>query len=254
MSSRIGIVVPCYNEEKRLPVEYWLELIRKRSEILWVFVDDGSQDETAVLLERLCVSNSVQVIRLSENLGKGNAILEGYKVVIEQIPAVEHCGFIDSDGAFHNEDIERFLTETLFQKHQYDVLISSRVALSGRKIDRKPHRHYLGRIIATLVTYKWKDAPYDTQSGFKVFRNSQSFRKAISRKFLTKWFSDVELLCRIGMYNGGTIDIWEEPLMQWRDVKNSKIQIKAFPAILWELNVAMREVRRLNSVKREQWI
>jgi hypothetical protein len=123
--------------------------------------------------------------------------------------------------------------------------VSSRVALAGRKIKRDPLRHYLGRVIATILTSSWEDAPYDTQSGFKLFRNSNSFQNAVNQEFKTKWFVDIELLTRIGINNGGALNIWEEPLTSWRDVEDSKLSMRDSPLLLSEIAIARREVLRL---------
>jgi hypothetical protein len=161
------------------------------------------------------------------------------------MPNVEFCGFIDCDGAFATEDVKNFSTTILNKQTDFEVLISSRVALSGRDIQRKSHRHYLGRIIATFLTHQWRNAPYDTQSGLKVFRNTESFRNAILSDFSTKWFSDIELISRIGVNNGGRIEIWEEPLMSWSDVDGSKLKFRSFPSIVRQIYIARRSVRAL---------
>ncbi len=245
MTSRIIMVVPCYNEKERLPIDYWRKLIQINAEIHWIFVDDGSTDKTSNILERLSEGTGARVVRIDRNVGKGNAILHGFRTGLSQLTDVDYCGFIDSDGAFSEGDVRRLIGSTLDKMSEYEVLISSRVALSGRKIDRKIHRHYLGRVIATLLTYSWPNAPYDTQSGFKVFSNSESFQKAILQDCSTKWFSDVELISRIGTENGGKIDIWEEPLMQWRDVNGSSLKKRDSILIIRELIIARRAVRNL---------
>ena len=126
-----------------------------------------------------------------------------------------------------------------------DVLLSSRVGLAGHQINRRHSRHYLGRMIATYLTNGWKDAPYDTQSGFKLFSNTVSFQQALSEDFKTKWFADVELFTRIGIHNGGNLNLWEEPLTSWRDVEGSKINFRKFPRIMVEIILARREVLKL---------
>ena len=245
MIAKIAMVVPCYNEEDRIPLDYWRDLLKIRQEIFWIFVDDGSSDETSKLLEQLCDDNPAIFMRLEKNVGKGNAILRGYNFALKVMPEVKYCGFLDCDGAFAKEDVKNFSKIILTEKYEYEVLISSRVALSGRSIQRKNYRHYLGRIIATVITHRWINSPYDTQSGFKVFRNTPSFRSAISEDFSTKWFSDIELISRIGVNNGGRIEIWEEPLMHWSDVDGSKLKFRSFLSIFRQIFIARRSVRTL---------
>jgi len=59
----IYMVVPCYNEEKRLNLEYWNELIDIAG-TKWIFVNDGSTDNTLNLLQGI---KNASVISLEKN-------------------------------------------------------------------------------------------------------------------------------------------------------------------------------------------
>jgi hypothetical protein len=128
-------------------------------------------------------------------------------------------------------------------------MLSSRVALAGREIRRNPSRHYLGRVVATFLTRSWIDAPYDTQSGFKIFSNTESLRSALENDFKTSWFVDIEILTRIGNSNGGLLNIWEEPLTFWRDVAGSKLKLSKIPKLLIEIFIARKEVSRFVNMR-----
>jgi len=47
---KIAIIIPCYNEAQRLPLETFLTFAKGRDDVRLVFVDDGSNDETISLL------------------------------------------------------------------------------------------------------------------------------------------------------------------------------------------------------------
>ena len=250
MDKRIAIIIPCYNEENRFPIQYWREIVSAENEIRWLFIDDGSSDRTFEILQALCTGTPAQVLRSANNGGKGNAIRSGFLEILEKDPAIGVLGYLDSDGAFSINDIFRLASMSIaptkvLTEQRIDAVISSRVSLSGREIDRKASRHYLGRIVATLLTRKWNDAPYDTQSGYKLFINSRSFRDAIQSEFSTRWFVDVELLTRIGINNKGRLIIWEEPLFYWNDVAGSKLKKVKFHSIFLELLKARRQVLKL---------
>lgn len=84
---RLGIVIPCYNEEEVLPetarrIASLLADLRQRGEITddsgVYFVDDGSRDRTWRLIEELSLSNpAFHGIKLSRNCGHQNALLAG---------------------------------------------------------------------------------------------------------------------------------------------------------------------------------
>ena len=257
MKNVTSIVVPCFNEEARLPIEYWREIINKSIDVNWLFIDDGSHDKTFEILEGLCFGSSAKTLRLGKNVGKGNAIRQGFLRVLEDDPELKVIGYLDSDGAFSLQDVMNLvekarILENFPGQSMPDALISSRVSLSGRFIERRKSRHYLGRIIATFLTLKWNNAPYDTQSGFKLFKNSKSFQNSIRNSFSTKWFIDIELLTRIGISNEGKLVIWEEPLDFWRDVNGSKLGFTSYPRILVEMFVARKQV--LKFVKKRKSI
>lgn len=250
MNKTIAIIVPCYNEAARFPVKYWKEIVRTENDIKWLFVDDGSYDRTFEILQEVCSGTSSRAIKRLQNGGKGRAIQQGLLEVLENDPALQVLGYLDSDGAFSKEDVFRLAKMSIdgsrsISTSKMDAVISSRVSLSGRKINRKSSRHYLGRLIATYLTRKWSDAPYDTQSGYKLFVNSISFREAIKADFSTKWFVDIELITRIGINNKGLLNIWEEPLLSWTDVDGSNLKLRQFYHIFLEIISARRLVRML---------
>jgi len=244
------LVVPCFNEESRFPVNYWREIINADSKISWIFVNDGSTDKTIELLKEITRGTESRYISCISNLGKGNAIRIGLLTALKSSAQYQIFGYVDSDGAFSKEDIFRMVEQASekcveSQEIPIDVLLSSRVGLAGHQINRRQSRHYLGRMIATFLTNGWKDAPYDTQSGFKLFRNSVHFQHALNEDFKTKWFFDVELFTRIGINKGGDLNLWEEPVTSWRDVEGSRINRRKIPRIMVEIIFARREIRKL---------
>lgn len=248
MVRQTAIVVPCFNEADRFPMQYWKELVQEENCIQWIFVNDGSSDKTSFVLHELTKDSSAEVINNIKNLGKGNSVREGFMYALGLNSQYKTLGYMDSDGAFSKRDLLRLIKKVDEFEHshqQLDAILSSRVALAGHHINRNPSRHYIGRVIATYLTRNWVDAPYDTQSGLKLFPNSNSFQKAINDIFRTSWFVDIEIITRIGIENGGSLNLWEEPLTSWSDMAGSKLNFKHAPKLIREMCVARREVSRL---------
>ena len=67
------LVVPCYNEGERLPVEALWAGAESRSSLRFLFVNDGSTDDTALVLSRLCnrAPTSFSVLTLPTNPWRG---------------------------------------------------------------------------------------------------------------------------------------------------------------------------------------
>ncbi len=247
MNKSIGLVIPCFNESNRFPYSMWKELVESIDSCIFLFVDDGSKDSTNQILRKLEKESNIMVLSLDSNLGKGNAIRQGFIHLQKIAPELGAMGYVDSDGAFSKEDITRILASSReafinASSSFLDGIISSRAALAGRSIKRKRSRHYLGRIVATYLTSKWENAPYDTQCGFKVFRKSAFFLKAIQEPFKTRWFIDIELMTRIGRHKPDGLALWEEPLNQWQEVSGSKLRFNSFMRLIFEIQIARKEI------------
>lgn len=84
---KLGIVIPCYNEEEVLPetTRRMLDLLQRliaagkaSNDSRIVYVDDGSKDRTWELIERYCTEHAhIAGIKLSRNRGHQNALLAG---------------------------------------------------------------------------------------------------------------------------------------------------------------------------------
>ena len=81
MEKKLSVVVSCYNEEQALG-QFYEETNRVLNKLNWdhelIFVDDGSQDDTAAVLKQLAAKdNKVKVICFSRNFGHEAAMLAG---------------------------------------------------------------------------------------------------------------------------------------------------------------------------------
>ena len=84
-----------------------------------------------------------------------------------------------------------------------------------------------------------KNKPYDTQSGFKILRNTIELKNITKNKFFTKWFFDVELIESIKK----EYYVYEIPVDRWVDVRGSKLSYKMLFKILRELKILLKLYR-----------
>ena len=220
----VALIVPCHNEAARLDEYYWSQLLEFG--ICVIFVDDGSSDGTLHILNSISkkYNGRTFVIQNATNSGKANAIREGINFYFNEIfQEFEVFGFLDADAAFEAEEVQRICTLAATKFHQgFTSIWTSRVKLLGRRIQRNALRHYLARIIATYLSRGLGQFPYDSQSGFKLFKYSRDFRIVFEKRFETRWFFDLEVLSRL--HSLGLNDkIWEEPVESWTDVEGSKL-------------------------------
>ena len=230
-----GLVVPVFNEEKRLDIEYFLEISRIPSLEL-LFVDDGSIDSTPQILSDLVLTGgNISILRLEENVGKSEAVRAGLNAFLLE-PKFDAIGFIDSDGAFGVGDINN-LIESMTGVASGDARWwwTSRVKLPQNFIERSKVRHLIGRLIAALLGLGHKGLPYDTQSGLKFFSTSQEFTFFLSQPFKTRWFFEIELLIRARPYFTTDKLIVAVPVLSWHEVKGSKLKFRNCVSIGKEL-------------------
>ena len=227
------VVVPCFNEAKRLDSRAFGDFIAGSADVTFVFVDDGSTDDTPLIVERLRQQHPQHVctLRLSSNVGKGEAVRRGMQVALRRRPLM--VGFWDADLATPLDAIPQFC-KLLRARPELALVMGSRVALLGRQIRRSGLRHFTGRVFATAASLVLGLPVYDTQCGAKLFRVTPAFSQLISRPFRSRWVFDVEILARMVVAehcdkgNGAQDAIYEYPLEQWRDVHGSHLEIIDF--------------------------
>jgi glycosyltransferase involved in cell wall biosynthesis len=215
------VVVPCFNEARRWNSEYWQEL--HESGIDFLFVDDGSTDDTwARIIETSDGSGDLR-IQLPANAGKAEAVRLGLLAARRKNRKV--VGFLDADAAFPVDTVN-LICETAQSRlsgGEWDSVWAARILMGGRTVVRQQSRHYVGRLVATLIASSHGHAVYDTQTGFKLFVNSASLEACLAEPFDTRWFVDFELLMRWRAATGQLMRVWEEPVEGWRDIGGSKV-------------------------------
>ena len=223
---RVIIVVPCYNEGLRLPVDRFLEFLGEH-DIGFAFVDDGSTDNTIARIESIRAPNEdrVSLVRSPANQGKAEAVRLGINSALQQDP--DFVGFWDADLATPLDAIPQFMA-VFAERPDLDMVFGSRVKLLGRQVNRRAARHYLGRVFATVVSVMLRLPIYDTQCGAKIFRVGPRTRGLTAERFRTKWVFDVEMLARyireVGSPESAAQHIYEFPLPRWEDVAGSKVK------------------------------
>jgi dolichyl-phosphate beta-glucosyltransferase len=186
-SPLLSIIIPAYNEERRLPnsmtqILDWMQRVPYEVEI--IVVENGSTDRTTEVAEAFARQHpNVRVIHSGK--GKGRAVQTGVYA-----GRGDYLFICDSDLSMPIAEVEKFLPPQL---NGYDVAIGSREAPGAQRFDEPSYRHLMGRVFNFIVRTLAVPGFSDTQAGFKMFR-----RKAALDIFpymtIMGWTFDVEAL------------------------------------------------------------
>lgn len=147
-------------------------------------------------------------------------------------------GYWDADLSTPLSTVQDF-SVMLEEQPQAVAVIGSRIRLMGRQVERKPLRHYSGRIFATLASGALGFPVYDTQCGAKLFRVTEQLHGLFHPSFMTRWAFDVELLARLrrayGTDMGARGVVVEYPVQKWKDVEGSKVRLSHLPRMVADL-------------------
>jgi len=220
------VVIPCFNEARRLRTDSFVELVDASPSVGFVFVNDGSTDETLQILGRMesARPEAVRVMSLARNGGKGEAVRTGLNAALAE--RVRYVAYWDADLSTSLTQVDAF-RRVLEERPELVAVTGARIRRLGADIRRDARRHYLGRIFATLASLTLGLPVYDTQCGAKMFRAGDLVRSMFAKPFASHWIFDVEILGRlvaaIGDPGKAATMVYEYPLPQWRDVAGSKL-------------------------------
>ena len=162
----ISFVIPLYNEEERIAkTVHEIKIFQKNfpGDYEWIFVDDGSTDETEQRARQELRGMEYRWLQLNSNQGKGKAVQKG---MLEA--RGDFIFFTDTDLSTPLSEHQGFLQVL---KDGYDLAIGSRGLADSRVLVHQNWlRETMGKIfnrIARLLTFK---RVKDSQCGFKGFR------------------------------------------------------------------------------------
>lgn len=220
-------IVPFFNEEKRMPLSEFLLAFETFPEIDFLLVNDGSSDQTRIILHDFAIKfSNVKTLNLKINQGKAEAIRAG--ILFSKQFEYQYLGYLDADLSTPISEMIRLLAFSKANPN-LDITMGTRIKLLGNNVVRSSKRHYLGRIFATIISnFVLKTPVYDTQCGAKIIK-SEVAHFLFEDKFQTRWLFDVEMLLRLKNAKGNLENyVAELPLTTWIEKGNTKIKFKEF--------------------------
>lgn len=229
---KVSIIIPCYNEEKRIVktlnhIEDYIKSKKHQFEI--IVVDDGSKDNTVKVVNESRIK--VRIIKFEKNKGKGCAIKAGMAASCGDISL-----FMDADSSTEISEFDKLMPHF----KDYDVVIGSR-ALSKDSviIPQGFFRRNLGFIAHKLIHLILKTKIKDTTCGFKAF-SKDAKNLLFTKQIINGWGFDYELIFLAEKFG---FKIKEVPI-KWKNNFESKVTVKGYLKSLNELfMIRLNELR-----------
>lgn len=225
----LTLVVPCYNEARRLQPQRFLAFVDAHPRVRLLMVNDGSTDETLSRLRAMAAARPgrIAVHDLPRNAGKAEAVRAGLQRAVMEGAAL--TGYWDADLATPLELMQDFLR--IADRHaEIEVIFGSRRAMLGHRVQRTAGRRAVSRLCAGLARLAIGLPVADTQCGAKLLRNTPALAAAVAQPFTAAWLFDVELFARIaraGAKADAAQRFYELPLSEWTEVPGSKVSTRA---------------------------
>jgi len=221
MAYTLSVIVPCYNEARRLADS--LAQIREfvsrstvfdEGDIEWIFVDDGSVDDTAAILAREVADQPhFRYMTLARNLGKGAAVQAGDRIARAEIRAFTDCDLASPLTTL--EDIPR-----VFAEWRPDLVLASRHTPWSLLAERQPWARFVGgRLFSFVMAHCHRSAFTDTQCGLKAWSAGFSAR-VVQRLEDSGWSFDLEMISRAEAQQATILEL---PIV-WSDREGSKVR------------------------------
>ncbi|TNY36935.1 glycosyltransferase [Thermomonospora catenispora] len=212
---QLEIVVPAYNEERRLPrglalLEERLASLPVAAEV--IVVDNASTDGTAEVVRRWDGTVPVRLLHCAER-GKGAAVRAGLLAT-----TAPYVGFCDADMATELSALQTALK--LLDEGRPVVVGSRRHPDSVVEGYGKPLRR-IGALVFNLMIRDLVGGIADTQCGFKFFAGPLA-RQAAADLQTTGFSFDVELLLHCVRRGASITDI---PVV-WHDVPGTTFSLR----------------------------
>lgn len=225
----LSIIIPAYNEEKRLPktlaaVISYMQQKNYRYEI--IVVSSKSTDNTVSVVRDMKKNTpNLDVIDIPINRGKGDAVRTGMLAASGKIRL-----FMDADNA---TDISHFEKMRPLFDEGYEVVICSREARDAegatQAVSQPFHKRLLGDLGNLFIQLVAVRGIWDTQCGFKAFRNFAA-ENIFSQMKITGFGFDIEVLAmsRLFGYRIGIIPA------HWINDPDTKVNLFSYMKVLLE--------------------
>ena len=156
MKSKIGVLIPCYNEGKTIEkvVKDYKKVLPEAD--IYVY-DNNSTDDTAKIAE-----NAGAIVKYEYRQGKGNVI----RSMFRQIDADCYI-MVDGDDTYPAENAREMCNLVLDKKA--DMVVGDRLSSTYFTENKRPFHNFGNRIVRFLINKLFKNNIKDIMTGYRAF-------------------------------------------------------------------------------------
>jgi len=246
---KISIIIPAYNEEKRIatPLESYASFFRSKKQnkniedFRIIVVINNTTDKTEEVVKKLKKKyKEIEYLNFKQG-GKGFAVKEGFKYALEKKDDI--VGFTDADVSTPPASFYKLIQNI----KENDGAIASRYLPDSVIKPELPFiRIFVSRVFNFLVRSLFFLNYKDTQCGAKIFKR-EALKKLIGSFEMTQWAFDVDML-----YNARKLGlkIKEVPIF-WSSAEEGKLKVKKASAQMFFAIIQLRILR--SPIKKAWW-
>ena len=218
----LSVVIPVYNEEKRLKKTFkalYCGVKSRNFELCEViFVNDGSTDDTLSVIKKnkttlaKKIKAEIGITSYVKNRGKGYAVKRGM-----QKASGDHLLVMDADISTPLSELSKLESKVFYS----DIVIGTRKNGHSTVVVPQPlYRQFLGHVytfLSQLILNVWVT---DFTCGFKLF-NFPSYKKISSRMKISGWGYDAEVMYLAKKYGF----VVNEAAVEWANDSATKVNL-----------------------------
>ncbi len=235
LNSLLSIIIPAYNEERRLP-DTLSKIHRFLADQAYSFevlvVENGSRDRTLEIACQFAANHPHFHAMHLDGRGKGLAVKAGMLAVHG-----EYRFICDADLSMPIEEVNRFIPPL---KPEGEIVIASREAPGAVRYDEPAYRHLSGRAFNWVVRQMALPGLRDTQCGFKCFKGSVAER-IFPLQTIHGWTFDVEVLYIARRMGYRVVEI---PVPWYFNAESKVHLLKDLRQVIRDLLIIRRNARR----------
>jgi dolichyl-phosphate beta-glucosyltransferase len=235
----VSIVIPAYNEARRLPptlaaLAAWRGSCARSVEMI-IVVEPGTDRTREIASEAVACQPNLRVVANEHHRGKGFAVRTGV-----QAASGEFIFYMDADLSVPLREVDSFVE--YFHAHpEADVLFGNRQHAQSR-ITRQQSwlRRHMGQAFNSIIRQLAMTGVHDTQCGFKAFRRAAA-QAIFARQQIDGFAFDVEVLLLAQRLGFRVADL----PVEWHNSPESKVRIvQDSLQMLWDAIRIRRMVNR----------